>query len=109
MRWEVFDGALNADILVDFLHRLIKDTRRKIYQILNNLWVHHSKPVKAWAATRTRDRSLLSAKLPLELNLSEMANADLRQVVTKLIPARTKLQLVKATSKHWRSPQCQPD
>lgn len=39
----------------------------------------------------------------------EMANADLKKAVTKLAPARTKLQLVKATSKHLRSVQRQPE
>jgi hypothetical protein len=38
-----------------------------------------------------------------------MANADLKQAVTKLAPARTKLQLVKATSRHLRSVQRQPE
>ena len=38
-----------------------------------------------------------------------MANADLKQAVTKLAPARTKLQLVKATAKHLRSVQRQPE
>ena len=32
-----------------------------------------------------------------------MANADLKQPVTKLAPARTKLHLVKATAKHLRT------
>lgn len=44
-----------------------------------------------------------------ELNPNEMANADLKQAVTKLAPARTKLQLVKATAKHLRSVQRQPE
>jgi hypothetical protein len=44
MRWKAFDGALNSDILIDFLGRLIKDAGRKIYLILDNLRVHHSKP-----------------------------------------------------------------
>ena len=44
-----------------------------------------------------------------ELNPDEMANADLKHAVTKLAPARTKLQLVKATSHHLRSVQRQPD
>jgi hypothetical protein len=35
-------------------------------------------------------------------------NADLKQAVTKLAPARTKLQLVKATSSHLRSVQRRP-
>ena len=49
-RWKAFDGALNSDILIDFLRRLIKDAGRKVYLILDNLRVHHSKPVKAWLA-----------------------------------------------------------
>ena len=32
-----------------------------------------------------------------KLNPDEMANADLKQAVTKLAPVHTKLQLVKAT------------
>jgi tRNA U34 5-methylaminomethyl-2-thiouridine-forming methyltransferase MnmC len=44
-----------------------------------------------------------------ELNPDEMANADLKQAVTKQAPARTKLQLVKATARHPRSVQRQPE
>ena len=35
-----------------------------------------------------------------ELNPDEMANADIKQAATKQAPARTKLQLVRATAKH---------
>ena len=44
-----------------------------------------------------------------ELNPDEMLNADLKQAVTKLAPARTKLQLVRATSSHLRSAQRRPE
>ena len=44
-----------------------------------------------------------------ELNPNEMANADLKQAVTKLAPARSKLQLVKATRQHLLSVQRQPE
>lgn len=44
MRWKIFDGALNAAILIDFLKRLVKDAGRKVYLVLDNLKVHHSKP-----------------------------------------------------------------
>ncbi|KST74373.1 transposase [Burkholderia humptydooensis] len=51
VRWKVFEGAMNADILPDFLKRLIKDMRsKKVFLILDNLKVHHVKPVKAWLA-----------------------------------------------------------
>jgi len=110
MRWKVFDGALNSDILIDFLRRLIKDAGRKIYLILDNLRVHHSKLVKAWMAEHKTEIEIfyLPSYSP-ELNPNEMANADLKQAVTTLAPARTKLQLVKATSRHLRSVQRKPE
>ena len=110
MRWKIFEGALNSDILIDFLKRLIRDAGRKVYLILDNLRVHHSKPVKEWLAVNAHAITVfyLPSYSP-ELNPDEMANADLKQAVTKQAPARTKLQLVKATAKHLRSVQRQPD
>lgn len=110
MRWKIFDGALNTDILIDFLKRLVKDAGRKVYLILDNLKVHHSKPVKAWLAEHVDEIEVfyLPSYSP-ELNPNEMANADLKQAVTKRAPARTKLQLVTATAGHLRSVQRQPE
>ena len=110
MRWKIFDGALNADILIDFMKRLVRDAGRKVYLILDNLRVHHSKPVKAWLAQHKDQIEVfyLPSYSP-ELNPDEMANADLKQAVTKLAPARTKLQLVKAAARHLRSVQRQPE
>ena len=110
MRWKIFDGALNADILIDFMKRLVRDAGRKIYLILDNLRVHHSKPVKAWLAEhKAQIEVFYLPSYSAELNPDEMANADLKQAVTKLAPARTKLQLVKAAAHHLRSVQRQPE
>ncbi|MDZ5456769.1 IS630 family transposase [Azohydromonas lata] len=110
MRWKIFDGALNATIFIDFLRRLIKGAPKKIFLIVDNLRVHHAKPVKAWLAKHREAIEVfyLPSYSP-ELNPDEMANADLKLAVTKLAPARTKLQLVKATAQHLRSVQRQPD
>jgi transposase len=109
MRWKIFAGALNADILIDFLRRLIKGQPRKVFLILDNLRVHHAKPVKAWLAEhKERIEVFYLPSYSPELNPDEMANADLKQTVTKQAPARTKLQLVKATARHLRSVQKQP-
>ncbi len=110
MRWKIFDGALNAAIFIDFLKRLVRDAGRKVYLIVDNLRVHHSMVVKAWLAEHKHEIEIfyLPSYSP-ELNPDEMANADLKQAVTKLAPARTKLQLVKATAKHLRSVQRQPE
>ncbi|MFN5801354.1 MAG: IS630 family transposase, partial [Burkholderiales bacterium] len=95
MRWRIFDGALNSTILIDFFKRLIKGQKKKVFLILDNLRVHHSKPVKHWLAQHAEyiEVFYLPSYSP-ELNPDEMANADLKQAVTKLAPARTKLQLV---------------
>lgn len=47
MRRTAFDVALNSDTLIGYLCRLAMDAGRKIYLIVDNLRVHHSKPVKA--------------------------------------------------------------
>ncbi|MGF6292526.1 hypothetical protein QFZ98_004387 [Paraburkholderia youngii] len=44
-----------------------------------------------------------------ELNPNEMANADLKQSVTRRAPTRTRLQLAKATAHHYRVVQKQPE
>ena len=110
MRWRIFDGALNTNILIDFLRRLIKGASKKLFLILDNLRVHHAKLVKAWLAEHADAIEVfyLPSYSP-ELNPDEMANADIKQGVTTLAPARTKLQLVKATARHLRSVQRQPE
>ena len=44
-RWMIIDEAFNADRLIEFLEALIKDADRKVFLILDNLRVHHSKLV----------------------------------------------------------------
>src|SRR3712207_5052582 len=56
MRFMLYDGALNADRFIDFLRRLIKDARRKVVLIVDNLKVHKAGKVKAWVASHAQDR-----------------------------------------------------
>lgn len=51
-RWMIIDAAANAERLIAFMQSLIDDAGRKVFLILDNLRVHHSKPVKAWLAQR---------------------------------------------------------
>lgn len=48
MRWKIFNGALNADILIDLVKRLVRDAGRKVYLILDKLRVHHSRPLPSY-------------------------------------------------------------
>ncbi len=50
--WMIIDGAFNPERLIEFLQALMdgKRRRKKVFLILDNLGVHHCKPVKAWLA-----------------------------------------------------------
>ena len=52
MRWMIIESNFNADRLIEFLDALVRSSTRKVFLILDNLSVHHSRPVKAWLAAR---------------------------------------------------------
>ncbi|MRD46680.1 hypothetical protein GHT07_05295 [Caenimonas koreensis DSM 17982] len=84
MRWKIFDDELNADISIDFFTRLVKHGKRKLSLILEDLKVHHSKPVRACLAEHANDIEVfyLPSYSP-EFKPNELANAGLKQAVTK--------------------------
>ena len=97
--WMIIDGAFNHERLIEFLQALVRDGRRrhkKVFLVLDNLGVHHCKPVKAWLAEHQRDIEVfyLPSYSP-ELNPDEMANADIKQAVTTLAPARADSQVLR--------------
>ena len=57
-RWMIIDEAFNADKLIEFLQALIKDADKKVFLILDNLRVHHSKIVQAWVAQHSEQIEL---------------------------------------------------
>ena len=100
-RWMIIDEAFNADKLIEFLGALTKDAERKIFLILDNLRVHHSKLVKAWVAERQDKIELfyLPSYSP-ELNPEERLNGDLKQAMSVKVPARTQAKLKSAATEH---------
>jgi len=48
VRFMMYQNAMNAELLIKFMTRLIKGSDRKIFLILGNLRVHHGKIVKQW-------------------------------------------------------------
>lgn len=120
VRWKAFEGAMNADILIDFMKRLVKDAKaggdkasagcKKVFLILDNLKVHHSKPVKAWLQENKEHIEVfyLPSYSP-ELNPDEMLNANLKQVITTAAPARRKGDLKIAVTRHLRRLQKLPE
>ena len=103
VRWQILEGAMNAKRLIEFFKRLVKDTERKVFLILDNLRVHHARIVKDWLAEHDDEIEVfyLPSYSP-ELNPDECLNADLKDGVTRRAPARNKAQLKKAAISHLR-------
>ena len=70
---------------------MIKDAKRKVYLILDNLKVYHARRVKDWLADHEEQFEVfyLPSYSP-ELNPDECSYADLKDGVTGRAPARSK-------------------
>ena len=109
VRFKVFDGTMNADILIDFCTRLIKSAKRKVFLILDNLRVHHAKVFKAWLLEHESEIDVfyLPSYSP-ELNPDEYLNCDLKAGVHSGKPARDKDSLKRKVISHMRMLQKKP-
>ena len=109
-RWMIIDESFNSEKLIEFLQALIQDAGKKVFLILDNLRVHHSKPVKAWVEARKDKIELfyLPSYSP-ELNPEERLNADLKQALYSKVPVRTKARLKAATTEHMQTLEKSPE
>lgn len=109
-RWMIIDGAFNSDRLIEFLEALIKDAPRKVFLILDNLGVHHSKPVKAWLAEhRASMEAFYLPSYSPELNPDERLNASLKHALGSRVAMRTKARLKGATEAHMTELEATPE
>jgi transposase len=109
VRFMLYRKTMNSDMMIRFLKRLIKDADRKVFLILDNLRVHHSKPVKEWLEKHRKEIEVffLPAYSP-ELNPDEYLNCDLKDGVHSNVPARTQSELRKKAISHLRMLQKRP-
>ena len=118
--WMIIDESFNADRLIEFLGALITDAQsrkaadgssapKKVFLILDNLRVHHSKLVKAWLADKTEKIEVfyLPSYSP-QLNPDERLNADLKYAIGSKVPVRTKTKLKAAATTHMQMLQANP-
>jgi transposase len=103
-------GPLSAPILIGFLRRLVRDTRRKVFVIVDRLNVHRAAEVQVWVRAH-RDAIELFYLPPYapELNPDEYLNGDLKLGVAARAPARTKPELTRAARSHLRTLQHRPE
>lgn len=84
LRFTISKESVNADILIDFMKRLIKDTGRKVLLILDNLRVHHSKKVTAWLDEHKQEIELFYIPpYSPEYNPDGYLNRELKRAMSK--------------------------
>ena len=110
VRFMTFKGTMNSSVFLDFLKRLIKGAKNKIYLILDNLKVHHSKLVKEWAKKNEDKIALffLPSYSP-ERNPDEYLNCDLKYGLAQKVAPKNEKQLKKNVRSHMKLLQKNPD
>ena len=106
----VYSGTMNAQRLIVFMEQLIKDRQRKVYLILDNLRVHHSKVAKQWVEQNKDKIELfyLPSYSP-EKNPDEYLNCDLKYGLSINPSPKNEEQLKDNVENHMRMLQKNQD
>ena len=105
----IYTGNMNADRFIQFLEQLIKSKNKKIFLILDNLRVHHSKIVKQWVENNKDQIELfyLPSYSP-EKNPDEYLNCDLKQGLSMKPSPRNQEKLSENLKDHMDMLQSNP-
>ena len=110
LRFMILPSAMNTDLFKQFMQRLIKDSKKKIFLIVDNLRVHHAKALKPWLEKHKDEIELfyLPSYSP-DLNPDEYLNNDLKQSMNQKAPSNTQEDLQKTVKGHLKMRQRQPE
>ena len=82
VRFMMYEEQMNQQLLIDFMSRLISESKRKVFLILDNLKVHHGKIVKTWLEEhRAQIEVFFLPPYAPELNPDEYLNHALKRNV----------------------------
>jgi len=109
LRFMVFKERFTSSVFIEFLKRLIKGSKNKIFLIVDGHPVHKSKAVRSWAEENYKSIEifLLPAYSP-ELNPDEYLNQDIKQHTRKRRP-ETQDQMVDELRSYLKKNQKNPD
>ena len=90
----LYKDSMNSEKLIDFMTRLVKDSKKKVFLILDNLRVHHSKLAAAWVEEHKAQIELffLPPYAP-EYNPDELLNSDIKRNVGARQSPRSQAEL----------------
>ncbi len=109
LRFVLYKDNMNSDKLIDFMHRLVHDSTKKVFLILDNLRVHHSKKMQAWLEKHKEEIEVfyLPPYAP-EYNPDELVNSDLKRSVGKKASSQSVDELEHNVRSHLKSLQLNP-
>jgi len=106
VRFMLYRETMNGQLLIKFMSRLVKDTDRKVFLILDNLRVHHGKIVTTWLeANRNSIEVFFLPPYAPEYNPDEYLNGDLKQKIRSGIPSRSQNDLTRKTRSFMKTLQ----
>ena len=103
LRFMLYKDNMNAEKLIDFMGRLIRDVNKKVFLVLDNLRVHHSKKVQEWL-DKHKDRIEVFYLPPYapEYNPDELVNSDLKRGVGSYASAQSEEELNNNVRSHLK-------
>jgi len=110
VRFMIYKEGMRSEVMIKFMSRLIKDSHRKVFLILDNLRVHRSKKVKNCLEKHKEQIEVfyLPSYSP-ELNPDEYLNGNLKRSVHSGAPVRNQLNLEKNTRSFMRTLSKRPE
>lgn len=110
LRFMLYKDNMNSKKLIDFMGRIVRDSEKKVFLILDNLKVHHSKAVQKWVENHKEKIEVfyLPPYAP-EYNPDELVNSDLKRTVGGKSSPRSKNELEKNVRSHLKKLQLSKD
>lgn len=105
----IYTTSMNSERLVEFIEQLLKGKTRKIYLILDNLRVHHSKIIKEWLSeNESRIEIFYLPSYSPEKNPDEYLNCDLKYGMSEKPAPKNQSQLRNNVENHMHMLQNNP-
>jgi transposase len=100
MSFMVFEGRFQADKFTGFCERLIKQSRRKVFLIVDGHPAHRANAVKVWLREHAQriEMFFLPGYAP-DLNPDELLNGDIKRAVGQVRPRDR--EAMKAATRKW--------
>jgi transposase len=109
LNFMVFNKKFQSDVFSNFLRRLVRQSTRKVFLIVDSHPVHHSKKVKKWL--EKNDKHIRLFYLPgysPELNPDELLNQDVKSNAVGRRRAGNQKELISNVRNYLRNRQQQP-